>query len=125
MCLLPRWPSAGTHVKAGRLRVLAATGNKRTPDFPEVPTFAEVGVNGMDYEQWFGILAPANTPKAIVDKLSAAIGQITKMPEVRDRLAAMALDVASPEPEEMKRKLEGDVLRWQRLAKELDIKPID
>jgi tripartite-type tricarboxylate transporter receptor subunit TctC len=50
---------------------------------------------------------------------------MTQMPEVRDRLAAMALDVASPEPEEMKRKLEGDVLRWQRLAKELDIKPID
>jgi tripartite-type tricarboxylate transporter receptor subunit TctC len=117
--------SAGAHVKAGRLRVLATTGSKRNPDFPEVPTFAEVGVNGMDYEQWFGILGPANLPKAIVDKLSAAIAQITKMPEVRDRLAAMALDVASPEPEEMKRKLEGDVLRWQRLAKELDIKPID
>jgi tripartite-type tricarboxylate transporter receptor subunit TctC len=117
--------SAGAHVKAGRLRVLATTGNKRNPDFPEVPTFAEVGVNGMDYEQWFGILGPANMPKTIVDKLSAAIAQITKMPEVRDRLAAMALDVASPEPEEMKRKLEGDVLRWQRLAKELDIKPID
>ncbi len=117
--------SAGAHVKAGRLRVLATTGSKRNPDFPDVPTFAEVGVNGMDYEQWFGILGPANMPKAIVDKLSAAIAQITKMPEVRDRLAAMALDVASPEPEEMKRKLEGDVLRWQRLAKELDIKPID
>jgi tripartite-type tricarboxylate transporter receptor subunit TctC len=117
--------SAGAHVKAGRLRVLATTGSKRNPDFPDVPTFAEVGVNGMDYEQWFGILGPANMPKAIVDKLSAAIAQITKMPEVRDRLAVMALDVASPEPEEMKRKLEGDVLRWQRLAKELDIKPID
>ncbi len=117
--------SAGAHVKAGRLRVLAATGTKRNADFPEVPTFSEVGVQGMDYEQWFGILGPANMPKGIVDKLSSAIAQIVKMPEVRERLTAMALEVASPEPDEMKRKLEGDVLRWQRLAKELDIKPID
>jgi tripartite-type tricarboxylate transporter receptor subunit TctC len=117
--------SAGAHVKAGRLRVLAATGAKRNTDFPEVPTFAEIGVSGMDYEQWFGVLGPASLPKAVVDKVAAAITQVLKMPEVRERLSVMALEVASPEPEEMRKKLEGDVARWQRLAKELDIKPLD
>jgi tripartite-type tricarboxylate transporter receptor subunit TctC len=117
--------SAGAHVKAGRLRVLAATGSKRNADFPEVPTFAEIGISGMDYEQWFGVVGPAHLPKPLVDKISGAISQVLKMPDVRERLAVMALEVASPEPEEMKRKLEGDVARWQRLAKELDIKPLD
>ncbi len=117
--------SAGAHVKAGRLRVLAATGSKRNADFPDVPTFAEIGIAGMDYEQWFGVLAPANLPKPVVERISAAITQVLKMPEVRERLSVMALEVASPEPEEMRRKLEGDVARWQRLAKELDIKPLD
>lgn len=117
--------SAGAHAKAGRLRVLAATGAKRNPDFPEVPTFLEVGIQGMDYEQWFGVLGPAGLPKPVVEKLSGAIAQVLKMPDVRERLAAMALEVASPSPEEMKRKLDDDVARWQRLARELDIKPLD
>src|SRR5688572_23861208 len=57
--------SAGTHVKAGKLRALAVTGPRRNADFPEVPTFAEIGVPGMDYEQWFGVMGPANMPKPV------------------------------------------------------------
>ncbi len=117
--------SAGAHVKAGRLRVLAATGSRRNPDFPDVPTFAEVGIAGMDYEQWFGVLGPANLPKPVVERLSAAITQVMKAPEVRERLAAMALEPGAAAPEEMKRKLEDDVARWQKLARELDLKPLD
>jgi tripartite-type tricarboxylate transporter receptor subunit TctC len=117
--------SAGTHVKAGKLRALAVTGPRRNPDFPEVPTFQELGVNGMDYEQWFGIMGPANMPKPIVDKLAAAMDQILQMPDVRQRLTGMAMDVAAPGPEEMRRQVEGDSARWQKLAQELDIKPID
>ncbi len=117
--------SAGTQVKAGRLRVLAVTGNQRNADFPDVPTFAEVGVSGMEYEQWFGVLGPANLPKVVVDRLSAAIAQVLKQADVRERLATMALQAASSEPEEMKNKLEGDFVKWQKLARELDIKPLD
>jgi tripartite-type tricarboxylate transporter receptor subunit TctC len=96
--------SAGTSVKTGRLRALAVTGSKRNADFPDVPTFAEIGVNGMDYEQWFGIMGPATMPKPVVEKLSNAIAQVLKMQDVKDRLASIALDVANPEPEEMRRK---------------------
>ena len=117
--------SAGTHVKAGKLRALAATGSKRNADFPDVPTFTELGINGMDYEQWFGVMGPANMPKPVVDKLAAAMDQVLRMPDVRERLVGMALEVAQPGPDEMKRKVEGDAQRWQKLAVELDIKPAD
>jgi tripartite-type tricarboxylate transporter receptor subunit TctC len=117
--------SAGTSVKTGRLRALAVTGQKRNADFPDVPTFAEIGVNGMDYEQWFGIMGPASMPKPVVEKLSGAIAQVLKMQDVKDRLASIALEVANPEPEEMRRKVEGDIARWQKLALELNIKPLE
>jgi tripartite-type tricarboxylate transporter receptor subunit TctC len=117
--------SAGQHVKSGKLRALAVTGTKRNAEFPDVPTFAEAGVQGMDYEQWFGLMAPAGTPKPVVDKLSAAMAQVLQMPDVREKLGNMALDIATPGPVEMKAKLESDVARWQRLAKELDIKPAE
>jgi len=117
--------SAGTHVKAGKLRALAVTGNRRNAEFPDVPTFAEIGITGMDYEQWFGIMGPANLPKPVVDRLAGAMEQVLRMPDVRERLAGMALEVAQPGPAEMRTKLEGDAARWIRLAQELDIKPID
>ena len=117
--------SAAGHVKAGKLRVLAATGNKRASDFPDVPTFEETGVKGMDYEQWFGILGPAHLPAPVVDKLAGAMAQVLAMPDVRDKLAAIALETAQPGAAEMRRKLEDDYARWQKLARELDLKPLD
>jgi tripartite-type tricarboxylate transporter receptor subunit TctC len=117
--------SAGANVKAGKLRAMAVTGPRRNADFPDVPTFTELGINGMDYEQWFGIMGPANLPRPVVDRLAAAMEQVLRMPDVRERLQGMALDVAVAGPAEMKTKVEGDVARWQKLAQELDIKPLD
>jgi tripartite-type tricarboxylate transporter receptor subunit TctC len=70
-------------------------------------------------------MGPANLPKPIIDKIALAMKQVLNMPDVRERLSGMALEVASPTPEEMKRKVEEDSNRWQKLAVELDIKPID
>jgi len=123
--LITTMASAGGHVKAGKLRVLAVTGDKRNADFPDVPTFAELGIRGMDYEQWFGIVGPANLPRPVVDRLAAAMEQVLAMPDVRERLAGMALEVAQPGPAVMKRKMEGDAAQWVKLAQELDIKPVD
>ena len=117
--------SAGTDIKSGKLRALAATGSKRFAELPDVPTFDELGIKGMDYEQWFGILGPAGMPKPVVDKLAAAMDQVMRMPDVRERLVGMALNVAAPGPEEMKRQLEADAARWLKLANDLDIKPLD
>lgn len=117
--------SAGGNVKAGKLRAMAVTGPRRNADFPDVPTFTELGINGMDYEQWFGLMGPANLPRPVVERLAAAMEQILKMPDVRERLGSMALEVAQPGPAEMKTKVEGDAARWVKLAQELDIKPLD
>ncbi|KQP12221.1 tripartite tricarboxylate transporter substrate binding protein [Pseudorhodoferax sp. Leaf267] len=117
--------SAGPHLKSGKLRALAVTGAQRNADFPDVPTFAELGVPGMDYEQWFGVMGPAKLPQPIVDKLAGAMAQVLQMPDVRERLVGMAMEVAPPGPQAMQRQVEDDEARWVRLAKELDIKPLD
>jgi len=64
-------------------------------------------------------------PKAITDKLAAAIAQVLQMPDVKEKLSGLALEIPTPGPSEMKTKLEGDTARWARLAKQLDIKPLD
>ena len=117
--------SAGSHVKSGKLRVLATTSERRHPEFPDVPTFAEIGIKGVDYEQWFGIMGPANLPKAVADKLSAGLAQVLQMPDVREKLAGWALEVPTTGADEMRRKVESDASRWVKLAVELDIKPLD
>lgn len=117
--------SAGSHIRAGKLRALAVTRPRRNPDFPDVPTFAELGIQGMDYEQWFGLMGPSSMPRSVVDRLSTAMDEILRMPDVRERLASMGLEVAVPGPAAMKAKLEDDAARWVRLAQELDIKPLD
>lgn len=117
--------SAGPHVKSGKLVPLAVTGSRRHPDFPSVPTFAEVGVAGMDYEQWFGIMGPAKMPPAVTNRLAAAMSEVLKMPDVKEKLAVLALAPAAGGAPEMKAMVEGDTLRWQRLAQELNIKPAE
>jgi tripartite-type tricarboxylate transporter receptor subunit TctC len=117
--------SAGAHVKSGKIRALAVTGEKRNAEFPDIPTFTEIGVPGMDYEQWFGIMGPAGMPKPVVDRLGAAMAQVLQMPDIRERLVGMAMDVAPPGPEEMKRKVEADWARWAKLAQEMNIQPLD
>ena len=98
---------------------------KRNGEFPDVPTFNEIGVPGMDYEQWFGIMGPANLPRPVLDKLGAAMAQVLQMTDIRERLVGMALEVAAAGPEEMRRKVEADAARWARLAQEINIQPLD
>jgi tripartite-type tricarboxylate transporter receptor subunit TctC len=117
--------SAASHVKSGKLVPLAVTGTKRHPDYPNVPTFAEIGINGMDYEQWFGLLAPAKTPAPIVNRLAAAMSELLKMPDTKVRLDALELVAGNGSPVEMKAQLEADFARWQKLAAELNIKPAE
>jgi tripartite-type tricarboxylate transporter receptor subunit TctC len=117
--------SASGHVKSGKLVPLAVTGNKRHPDFPNVPTFAEVGIQGMDYEQWFGLVGPAKMPPAVVQRISTAMAELLKSAEIKPRLDALELVAGNGTVAEMKAQLEGDYQRWQQLAKELNIKPAE
>lgn len=123
--MLTTMASAAVHHKSGKLNMLAVTTAKRHADFPDVPTLAELGVKGMDYEQWFGLLAPAGTPKAVVDKLNAALAKAAATPNAKERLAGLSMDAAVGTPEDFKKRLEGDAQKWVKLAADMGIKPLD
>jgi tripartite-type tricarboxylate transporter receptor subunit TctC len=84
-------------VKAGALRALAVASQKRLPELPNVPTFDEAGIKGMYASAWYGVVAPAGTPKEIVDKLNTEINAILAEPEIRKTLTALGAELAEPQ----------------------------
>ena len=111
-------PSALPHVQGGRLRAIAITSARRSPLLPDVPTLAESGYPGFDVQSWFGLAAPAGTPRPVIDRLNAALGKVLAAPEVRQRLQDLA---ASPEPgtpEQMRSFAAAEIKRWREVVKE-------
>jgi tripartite-type tricarboxylate transporter receptor subunit TctC len=111
-----------SQVRSGRLKALGVSSAKRTPLLPDVPTIAESGAPGYEMSIWWGVLAPAGVPRAIVAKLNAEIGQVLGQPESAQRLAG---DGAVPSPSgsaEFGRLLATEVEKWRRVAREADIK---
>ena len=123
MALRPWW--FDEVIKSGKLRLLATTGTMRNPDFPDVPTFAEAGLPGMDYEQWFGVMAPKNLPKPIAETLSTAISLAIKTPEVVEKFKTLALEPSTLTPSEFQTRVINDSQRWQKIANEAGIKPAE
>ena len=114
--------SAVPQVKAGKLRALAITSAKRSSLLPDLPTIAESGVPGYEFSAWYVMLAPAKTPAAIVDKVSAEAKRIAGLPEVRERLNALGAEPASGSPAEVGALLKSEMERWAKLIKEQNIK---
>lgn len=105
-------------IDTGKVRALAVTGTTRVPSLPNVPTFKEAGVPEYEYDAWFGLLAPANTPKTILAKISGDIAKVMAMPDVRDRLAKQGTTVTSSTPAEFDAILRSDTeLFTKMLAK--------
>ena len=104
-------------VKAGRLRGLAVTSPKRSPSFPALPAIAET-VPGYEVINWFGILAPAGTSKAIVSRINRDLNAALALPELRSRLAAQGADTAGGTPEDFGRVIRADFEKWGRVVKE-------
>jgi tripartite-type tricarboxylate transporter receptor subunit TctC len=112
-------PDALAHVKAGKLRALAVTGAKRAAPLPEVPTMAEAGVAGYEATAWFGYLAPAGTPREVVDRLNAEIGKALESSDVRDRLAPGGLsELPGGTPERFGDFIRTEIAKWSRVVKE-------
>ena len=110
-------------VTAKRVKPLAITAARRHPDFPNVPTMTEAGIGGFDnVGAWFGIVAPAGTPAAIVARLNSAINQSLAKPELRERLVGMGMVPVGGPPSAFKTFLEQDSVRWTALIKAADIK---
>jgi tripartite-type tricarboxylate transporter receptor subunit TctC len=114
--------TAMPHIKSGRVRPLALVGSVRSKVLPEVPTFGEAGVAKMDTSGWFGMLAPAGTPRSIVDKIAADTAQILALPEVVESLRSQGLEPTGLGPDAFGRFLREDLMRWKTLIQEVGVK---
>jgi len=110
------------HHRAGKVRGLAVTSRKRSTSLPDIPTMEEAGVPGYDLEGWFGFLAPAGTPRPIIDKLHAALLKIVAMPDVQKSMLDIGLTPATLTPEEFRQRIQSDVAKFTRVVKSSGIK---
>jgi len=114
--------TTGPHIRAGKLVALAVTGPKRWPLFPDLPTFAEQG-QPLDIAGWNGIMAPAGTPRPIVDRMSAEINRIIQSPQGREDILKFGLLVTGTTPDEFAGIVQRDTPRWGEVIKRAGIKP--
>ena len=105
-------PVPAPHIKAGRLRGLAVLGRERSPLIPDVPTAAEAGLPDFDVTTWYGVLAPAGTPRPIIQRLNAELTKMMQAPDVKERLAAMGTDPLTSSPEELGAYIKQEMARW-------------
>ena len=110
------------HAKAGRLRALATTGAARSAGAPELPTVAEAGVAGFEVGAWYGVLAPAGTPRPIVVRLSDELGRIMRAPDVRESLRVQGIEPVGSTPEEFARHLRTEIDKWSKIVKASDLR---
>jgi len=114
----PGTPLALPQIKAGRLRALAVTTKKRSPELPDVPTIAESGVPGYEATIWLGLLAPAGTPREIVDRLHAEVVKVLKDPGVQKSILATGVEAESMTPEEFGTYLRSEYEKWGKVVRE-------
>lgn len=114
--------SALPHARQGRLRALAVTTTRRSPIAPELPTVAEAALPGYDFATWFGMLAPAGTPPAVISRLNQEIARALQLPDLRQRLLADGAEPGSSTPEEFGRIIQNDIKRFAALAKAVNMK---
>jgi tripartite-type tricarboxylate transporter receptor subunit TctC len=110
-------------VRGGKLRVLAATSAQRASGTPDIPTIAESGVPGYDASLWFAIVAPAATPRPIIQRLSTEINEIVKQPALRERYKASGVELSGSTPDELAAKIQTDLVRWTDVQKKAGVMP--
>lgn len=109
------------HIQAGRLKAIAVTGRSRSPALPSTPTVAESGVPGFESVQWFGVAAPAGTPRAIVDRLYKEIQVAMKTPEMKERLNSIGAEAVVSTPQAFGRYMVEDTRRWGDIVKAMNV----
>ena len=113
------------HIKGGRLRALAVTSAKRSPTLPDVPTVAEAAVPGFEYTGWLAILAPAGTPRDVVNKIQGDFARILAMPDIKDRTVNWGYEPVGSTPNEFSARLRADIARYAGVIKEAKIPLVD
>ena len=113
----------GAHIRSGKLRPLATTGPKRIAGYPEVPTLAESGFAGFDVRDWEGIVAPARTPRSVIERITTEVTKVLAEPEVRERLARIGLDpVADSDSSSFGPLIRSELDRWAKVVREAGIR---
>jgi tripartite-type tricarboxylate transporter receptor subunit TctC len=116
-------PAVIMHIRAGKLKALGVTGSKRAAQAPDIPTFDESGLTGVEAYDWYGILAPAGTPKPIIDALNAQTVRILQMPDVSDRFASTQFaEPVGSTPDELQRFMRAEIERWARVIRQANIR---
>ncbi|MEO8509326.1 MAG: tripartite tricarboxylate transporter substrate binding protein [Betaproteobacteria bacterium] len=110
-------PPVLQHVKAGKVKALALSGNKRQPSLPDVPTFAEAGFAEFDVSLWQGLLVPAGTPPEVIARLNSEVNRALAAPDVRARIAELGADPAGGTSEQFAAFINGEMARWGKLIK--------
>lgn len=110
-------PSIAAHVKSGKVKVLGANTQKRSPFAPDIPSIAELGIPDFDFPGELGLLAPAGTPRPHIDKLAAALAQAVRRPEAVQRLTAMGMEPVGGKPEELAAQIKADIRRYAQAVK--------
>jgi tripartite-type tricarboxylate transporter receptor subunit TctC len=113
---------AMANMSSGKLRALAVTSAKRSPFTPDLPTLGEEGLKGFDASNWWGILFPTGTPRAIVDKVAADLAKVLTMSEVKEKLAVFGVEAVSSTPEQFGRFMDAERTKWGKLIQEANIR---
>ena len=110
-------------IKAGRLRAIGVTSLKRSPVMKEVPAIAESGLPGYEVSTWYGLFAPAATPRAVVEKLNAELVRILALPDVKERLGAEAYELPADTPDQFAMLIKAELGKWAKVVRETGVKP--
>lgn len=115
-------PGLAQHLQSGTLRVLAVTSEKRWPTLPDVPSIAESGYPGYSHMTWIGLLAPAGTPRDIIQRLNAEVAKVLQTPDVRQRITAIGAEPVGKSPEQFEAMLKADYEATQKLVAQIGLK---
>ena len=122
-CTFGTQVAVGAHVKSGRLRAIALTGNVRSKAAPEIPTVAEAGYPDYHATGWWGVVLPAATPKPIIAKMHTDIGRVLKLPDVREKLEVQGVEIIANTPEQFAKFINEEIVRWGKAVKLSGAKP--
>lgn len=115
-------PQTLTHVKAGRLKGIAVTTLRRAAAVPDLPTIAESGVPNYEVDPWYGVIAPAGTPRAVIDKLQAAFGRALAAPDVKEKFMLQGLEARASTPAEFSTMVVNEIGKWSKVVRDAGIK---
>jgi len=115
-------PGVMVHTRAKKLRALAVTSNQRAQNLPDIPTFAESGVRDYDVRVWFGLLAPAGTPRSVIARIHADTLKVLASPALVERLKAESLDIVTMQPDEFGAYLRSEIAKWRDVIKQANIR---